>query len=471
MVLADQVIPQKESKMEELHVNPQMALTSTGVLSNHKSPLHCHQGAGTNPRIAIVIYDCTVKARAVSAVANPASSCFVDTLVVLKPPPTETTDRDASAREWLRRHRVDHAERVNVFYGEEGFQEMLLNKTASRCSIDIVYLTLQANNSQCQRNFARLALEARKHVLLHDLYSTSYEEFSEQLACARKINRFINFSTMFVHHHRVTNFLGVVTAAEFGNIESIDARLTVNFDDVEKVGLSLPLQTGDGCLRILARYCILLSILLLARTGSHPVSAQVNDFKKFSMVRTSSSSSCSTESENEEEEPRGESRGEPLCADCVVTFSGNQILTFHVGYSTAPTRQVLEVRARDRFATVQDFAIPHPDELSTYRIYDKERCPQTGKLEVVRGEALDAPSGPPQAVMMWRCFGQLCRTVERQGWNIANNQTEFSKPFATQHQELTNVALQTKIVLQALHDSIKNGCSKLSLDMKDCCTD
>jgi hypothetical protein len=51
---------------------------------------------------------------------------------------------------------------------------------------------------------------------------------------------------------------------------------------------------------------------------------------------------------------------------------------------------------------VQDFVIPHPDGLATYRIYQK--VDDHWQLEVVRGQMVDVPSGPPQDVMMWRDF-------------------------------------------------------------------
>jgi hypothetical protein len=70
---------------------------------------------------------------------------------------------------------------------------------------------------------------------------------------------------------------------------------------------------------------------------------------------------------------------------------------------------------------MQDFVIPHPDELATYRI-SKGNGWVTGKLEVVRGQMVDVPSGPPQDVMMWR-FRDLSRSVDQEGWG-ANREAQ-----------------------------------------------
>jgi predicted dehydrogenase len=79
-------------------------------------------------------------------------------------------------------------------------------------------------------------LEAGKHCLLKDPVSTSFDGFRDQLGLRRKVGKFVQFSTMFVHHHhRVKTFLDCVLREKFGAIESIDANLTVNFQDVEEV--------------------------------------------------------------------------------------------------------------------------------------------------------------------------------------------------------------------------------------------
>jgi hypothetical protein len=239
------------------------------------------------------------------------------------------------------------------------------------------------------------------------------------------VGRFLQSSTMFVHHHRVKVFLACVNnQATFGNLQSIHAKLLVNYDDAARImGVEFPLvKRGDGCVRRLGRYCVLISVLLLSRAGSQPVSAFV------------------------EPQYEHEDDVEPTSAQGTVHFTDDRVVTFEVGYSSIPTRQVLEVHAPARYATMTDFVLPHRDGLATYRVYHKDVEPVSGKLEVVRAESLDVMSGPPQDIMMWRDFSLLCDAVERYG---------YGSPQAQGSRELANVANCTKKVLLALEESLQ----------------
>jgi len=120
-------------------------------------------------------------------------------------------------------------------------------------------------------------------------------------------------------------------------------------------------------------------------------------------------------------------------------------LAFSVGYCNTPTRQVLTVKsAANKYATMTDYVIPHPDGLATYRVYDKELDETTGKWEVVQGECLDVPTGSPLSVSQWREFHRLCKSVDASGgWNTSTIDA----------QRLTESSLQTKTVLKALDQS------------------
>jgi hypothetical protein len=191
------------------------------------------------------------------------------------------------------------------------------------------------------------------------------------------------------------------------------------------MGAKFPLaRRGDGCVRRLGRYCVLITSLLLSRAGSRPVSAHV--VPRY---------------EHEDDKEPTEAKG-------TVTFTGNRVLTFHVAYTSIATRQILEVHAPTRYATMTDFVLPHRDGLATYRVYHKDVVPLSGKLEVVKAESLDVMSGPPQDVMMWRDFSILCDAVERYG---------YSSPQAAGSRELASVANCTKRVLLALEESIATG--------------
>lgn len=62
---------------------------------------------------------------------------------------------------------------------------------------------------------------------------------------------------------------------EFGWIHRIDASLHLSYNDVEKVGVKLPLRHGDGSIRVLGRYCVLVSALFYSQVGSFAQSAKV----------------------------------------------------------------------------------------------------------------------------------------------------------------------------------------------------
>lgn len=376
-------------------------------------------------RVGLVIAnDCTIPQDAIAAVASPLSLCQIVSLVLVQ----ETEKTKKLSNEDIRRlYHVD-PNHTTILYGEEGFRQILESK-----GVDAVYISVPTAD---QPHYCIASLEAKKHVLLDDPVSTALTEFREQLTCAQKVKRFVQFRTMFVHHYRVTSFLNCVLTKDFGAIESIDVRLTVEYDDMDKVGVQLPLKPGQGCIRILGRYCALISALIFSRSGSLPISAQVTK-----------ATVC-------------DENGEALSADCEVYFTGDRLVTFCVGYSPAPTRQVLEVRSRHRSATMNDFVIPHRDRLATYRIYKKEVDPITGQLEVTDGDALDVPMGPSQGIMMWRQFRELCASVEEQGWTEMGSHTMSTR-------ELTSVALQTKRILTALEASLADECEKIAIDAKE----
>jgi hypothetical protein len=168
--------------------------------------------------------------------------------------------------------------------------------------------------------------------------------------------------------------------------------------------------------------------------------------------------------------------GEPISAHCEILFTNRVVLKCYVMYSDAPTRQVLTVKSdMNRYATMTDFVLPHKDGLATYRVYDKVFNEYTQKYDIVRGECLDVPTGPPQNVAMWRNFHQLCQTVDTYGWTpsatTTTNQVDESKEmnhitdntkvnpnedYLREALLLTESAIQTKRILFALDESFHN---------------
>ena len=378
-------------------------------------------------RIGLVVKDRVVPEGYLAAIASPWSLCELVAVALLSQnEPSDATPVEEVIRKYDER-RGQPGNPTTVWYGEDSFRRLIESD-----NVDAVYVFVPY---ECNLQYAIAALEARKHVLLDDPVSTALDEFREQLACAVKVNRFVQFATTFVHHHRVQSFLDCVLREKFGAIQAIDVRLNVNWEDVYMIGVTLPLEPGHGCIRRLGRYCALIAALMLTPSGSRPMSAKV-------LHATLSES------------------GEPVAARCVVKYTGNQVLKLHVGYTGAHhTRQVLEVRSRQRYATMTDFVIPHPDGLANYRTYEKEPNPLNGKLELVSGEALDVPLGPSQGIMMWRHFRELCASVEVDGW--------AESPKTLDARDMTSVALQTKRILLALTQSLKDGFAEVCIPVED----
>lgn len=125
------------------------------------------------------------------------------------------------------------------------------------------------------------ALNAKKHVLANDPTSVILSDFMEELECAKKNGKFIQTTCMFVHQYRVQRFLNhVLQDDNFGRITEVDASIQLNYDDVEKVGVKLPLRKEDGCIRVVGRFCVLVSTMFFNRVGSYAKSAKVNSSRR-----------------------------------------------------------------------------------------------------------------------------------------------------------------------------------------------
>jgi hypothetical protein len=259
---------------------------------------------------------------------------------------------------------------------------------------------------------------------VNDPISTSLPEFEEQIQCAKKYGKFIQSSTMFVHQYRVQRFMNRVLQDDgFGRITEVDTSIQLNCADVEKVGVKLPLRKQDGSIRVLGRFCILVSSLFFNRLGSFAESAKVNSV---------------TLGEN----------GEIVSADCTVTYTHDRKLNFYVAYVHTATRQAIELKATSRYASMNDFVIEHPDGLATYRVYDKVAAPD-GMIHVSSGDSIDVAMGMGQERVLWRTFARLGHALdERGGWDDSEAIAECT--------ELTNVSLQTKKILIALMEGVDN---------------
>jgi hypothetical protein len=89
-------------------------------------------------------------------------------------------------------------------------------------------------------------------------------------------------STMFIHHHRVQEFLSrILSQGSLHGIERITASLNLRRAFLDKnVRLSNPNCDTQGCIGTLARYCVLFGVLVFRRVDIRPVSVHVIQVKK-----------------------------------------------------------------------------------------------------------------------------------------------------------------------------------------------
>lgn len=307
---------------------------------------------------------------------------------------------------------------------QDGCDKMLRSN-----SIHAVYIIVPPST---QKDYVLQALNAKKHVLANDPTSVKLSDFMEELECAKKNGKFIQTTAMFVHQYRVQRFLNhVLQDDNFGRITEIDALIELNYDDVEKVGVKLPLRREDGCIRVLGRFCVLVSTMFLNRVGSYADSAKVNSWR------------CGL-------------NGEIVYANCTVNFTNDRALNFHVAYTQNATRQGIEMRATSRYATMNDFVIEHPDGLATYRVYDRVPRRQ-GETKALHCDSIDVAMGMGQERVLWRTFVRLGEQIDsNEGWHDNDTMAECK--------ELTDVALQMKKILIALMESLENQGKEISVD-------
>jgi len=375
----------------------------------------------THFKIGLIIDSTCIKDAHVSAINKPASRCQLTSLVVLHPGINETNSSQSlndSVGKWLESNQVlaniEHLDFIGT--GQSGCDRMLRSD-----SIHAVYIIVPPSS---QKDYVLQALNAKKHVLANDPTSVKLSDFMEELECAKKNGKFIQTTAMFVHQYRVQRFLNhVLKDDNFGRITDVDASIQLNCDDVEKVGVKLPLRREDGCIRVLGRFCVLVSTLFFNRVGSYAESASVKSWR------------CGA-------------NGEIVSADCTVNFTNDRRLNFYVAYIQSATRQAIELRATSRYATMNDFVIEHPDGLATYRVHDREaRC--EGKMHALHCDSIDVAMGMGQERGLWRSFVRLGQQIDsNKGWD--DNET------IAECKELTDVALQMKKILIALMESLEN---------------
>jgi len=424
------LVQQESSTLKQLQESVSKSTIATNSISKVTSRSSSWQELSPEPdfNIGLIIDSTNIKDAHVSAINKPASRCQLVSAVVLHPNGADETHSTLkeSVKKWLRTNKVSADVESLDFIGTgwSGCAEMLRSD-----AIHAVYVIVPPSS---QKKYVIEALNAKKHVLANDPTSVILSDFVEELECAKRNGKFIQTTCMFVHQYRVQRFLNhVLQDDNFGRITEVDASIQLNCDDVEKVGVKLPLRKEDGCIRVVGRFCVLVSTMFFNRVGSYAESAKVKSWKHGS-------------------------NGEVVSADCTVNFTNGRKLNFFVAYVQSATRQTIELKATSRYATMNDFVIEHPDGLATYRVYDKEaRC--QGKMNALHCDSIDVAMGMGQERGLWRSFVRLGEQIDRnEGWN--------DNDMIAECKELTDVALQMKKILIALMESLENGGTEVAVE-------
>lgn len=95
----------------------------------------------------------------------------------------------------------------------------------------------------------------------------------------------------------------VCSSTTFGEIQAVDTILMINEKDLEQhLNISFPLTAGQGCVRRLVRYALLITTLMLKSNKNKPTRAMIVD--------------SDTDKQS----------GQPTTAKCVIEFSGGVTL-------------------------------------------------------------------------------------------------------------------------------------------------
>ena len=95
----------------------------------------------------------------------------------------------------------------------------------------------------------------------------------------------------------------VCSSTTFGEIQAVDTILMINLKDLQQhLNITFPLTAGQGCVRRVARYAVLITTLMLKSNKNKPIRAMIVD------------------------SDRDQNSGQPTSANCIIEFSGGVTL-------------------------------------------------------------------------------------------------------------------------------------------------
>lgn len=194
--------------------------------------------------------------------------------------------------------------------------------------------------------------------------ATSVSDMVSLFEMAHKRGLHLQDSTMFIHHHRVKEFLSrILSQGSFQGINSITASLNLRQDFLDaNVRRSNPNCQFQGCIGTLARYCVLFGVQVFHRVDCRPIWVHVIKVKKDETAM-------------------------PTEAMCKVGFSQDCCLNIECSYiNHISVRQYVEVETATKIASMINFVFPR-HSLASYLLY--ETGGSAGKKRIKAGECID----------------------------------------------------------------------------------
>lgn len=145
-------------------------------------------------------------------------------------------------------------------------------------------------------------------------------------------------------------------------------------------------------------------------------------------------------------------------------------MTLHCSFAHH-TRQKAEVIGDKNTAIIYDFAFPHHN-FTSYQVHAKATKDKEDH-SVEAFDTIECGAGPPQEVMMWRTFSQLCRGIDEAvavgklspttGGRVAQDIGWGDSDASREAIEISSVSLQTQVIVDALMESIHQDGAEIIL--------
>lgn len=331
--------------------------------------------------------------------------------------------------------------------GDDAYDELLLSSSSNGggggggLMMKCVYIPLP---TKLHERFVPAALASRHHVLLEKPVAVSASSCRRMLDDASRNGRLLMDGTMFVHHPRTKHFVSSIPNPN---------RVSFNFtfdggEEFFKQNIRLK-SDGDfmGCIGDLGWYCVRMGLLVFSADASDLRRGLVTDVQ---VVRYQLSED-----------------GVPFDADCIVTFSGNRVLSFHCSF-IHPVTQTVQISGTgsEYSAIMTDAILPRQGDTISYSLV-KQGLVQFDEITEQETKDVHCDNALVQQVCMWRNFSRWARKIEMEsaGSDVQNEKWwGGDSDEAKAANDMASYSLYTQIVLDALMESIKLGGTKVPVE-------